>query len=105
MKKADIELHWYPNGEGTMTGYGNITGRMSLAEIADWCTGNGIDPDTVSISGNLRTARPYTDDERAERVARRARSDQQQADWARRNIDMLIERHGLPYRKVEEMGS
>jgi hypothetical protein len=57
-----IVMNWYPNSSpDRMTGYGSIVGRMTLAEIADWCATHGIDPTVVTVNGNVRTSRRYTD--------------------------------------------
>lgn len=89
-----IRMSWYPNGTpDVMTGYGSINGRMTLADIAAWCSANGVDPDTVTINGNIRTRRPYTSEETEARVRRIAASKERSRDWEIRTLHRLAEEY------------
>jgi aryl-alcohol dehydrogenase-like predicted oxidoreductase len=89
-----IVMNWYPNSSpDRMTGYGSIVGRMTLAEIADWCATHGIDPTVVTVNGNVRTSRRYTDEELMERERRHRAYDERNRDWEIKTLRRLAEKY------------
>jgi hypothetical protein len=93
-----IELRWYwkSSQSDRRTGYGSTRGRMTLAEIAEWCVAEGIDPTTISINGNVRTERDATGSELAERAEWRATREEHARDWEQATLRRLLAKYGTP---------